>query len=234
MTFPPLMRGLRRGAYLAYKSPAPPSHQNHDRELSPPHHLCRRAVVRRAAGAGRAHARRPLWPRPRRAVVQRRARLHADGDRGGLVADRDGGFFRRLFYRNANAERGIRTNPAADAPVPDRGRRAAAGWRRPSGLRAGADLHRRGRAGRPRSALPWRGDVVLRRTFRAATGVIPVIARSPSLRGALATKQSSPCLRPWIASVASLLAMAAIPSPISAGSARLQGAVYRGSWWANR
>jgi hypothetical protein len=46
-----------------------------------------------------------------------------------LVADRDGRFLRRLFHRDADGQRGIGTNSAADAPVPDRGRRAGAGGR---------------------------------------------------------------------------------------------------------
>src|SRR4051812_16428017 len=99
-----------------------------------------------------------------------------------MVADRDRRFLRRLFYRDPDAERGVGPDPAADAPVPDRGRRAAAGGGGPSGLRPGPDLDRRRRARRPRRALPRRGDVVLRRTFRAATGV-SFLHLSPEGRG---------------------------------------------------
>ena len=51
-----------------------------------------------------------------------------------LIATRR--LLRRLFHRDADAQRGVGTDSAADAAVPDRGRRAAAGRRRPGGLGA--------------------------------------------------------------------------------------------------
>src|SRR6266404_2064375 len=109
--------------------------------------------------------------RPRRPVAVRYARLHAGGRRNRVVADRDRRLFGRLFYRDIDAQRGLRTAPATDAAVPDRARRAAVGRRRPGRLRAKPDPDHLRRAGGPCGARPRRGDGLLRREFCAAQGV---------------------------------------------------------------
>src|SRR5258706_13777305 len=63
-------------------------------------------------------------------------------------------------------------NSAADAAIPDCGRRARAGGCGSGGLRAQSDPDDIGLARRPGSAPPGRSDGVLRRTLCAAQGVV--------------------------------------------------------------
>jgi len=85
------------------------------------------------------------------------------GDR--VVADRHRRLFRRLFHRDADAQRRLWTAPATHAAIPDRGRRAAVGGRRSGRLRPEPRSDHLGRAGGLAALLPRRGDGFLRREF---------------------------------------------------------------------
>ncbi len=65
-----------------------------------------------------------------------------------------------------------RPDSAADAAIPDRGRRHHADGRRTGGLRAESDPDVVRGSGRRRSAVSWSRDVVLRRAICAAPGLI--------------------------------------------------------------
>src|SRR6185437_1696954 len=93
--------------------------------FSPPSDPWRRHDIRRLAGTGGARGGGALWARPRRPLALGYQELHAGGGCDRVVADRDGGGLGRLFHREPAAQRGLRADSAADAAIPDRGRRAA-------------------------------------------------------------------------------------------------------------
>src|SRR6185312_4631762 len=164
LTFPAL--AIRAGFILQVP-------HGRDELFSTPTDPWRRGDFRGAAGARRSHAVRALWPRPWRPLAVGYAELHAGGCCDRLVDDCDRRILRRLFYREPDAQRRLGTDPAADAAIPDRGRRIAAGRRRSGGRRAERDPDHFGRAGRDRRFVPGRGDGVLRLAFRAAQGLRP-------------------------------------------------------------